>query len=45
MNLTKLVGIFQAPKSEFKRLTHSVIDFDKDAAWMQLIRKCRRIFS
>jgi hypothetical protein len=33
-----LMDIKQAPKGEFKRLTCSVIDFDKDAAWMQLIR-------
>ena len=29
MNLTMLMGIEQAPKGELKRLTCSVIDFDK----------------
>jgi hypothetical protein len=33
------------PKGEFKMLTACVVDFDKDAAWMQLIRECRSLFS
>jgi hypothetical protein len=33
------------PKGEFKRLKCGVIDFDKDAAWMQFIRECRSKFS
>ena len=41
----QLLLFWQAPKGEFKRLTYCVIDFDKDAAWMQLIRECRSIFS
>jgi hypothetical protein len=30
------------PKGDFKRLTACVVDFDKDVAWMLLIRECRR---
>jgi len=33
------------PKDEFKRLTVFAIDIEKDAAWMQLIRECRSLFS
>jgi hypothetical protein len=42
----EVIMMFHAfPKSEFKRLIYGVIDFAKDAAWMQLIRECRSIFS
>jgi hypothetical protein len=33
------------PKGEFKRLTCYVIDFDKDATRMWLLRECRSTFS
>ena len=41
----QILLFWQAPMGEFKRPTCCVIDFDKDAAWMQLIRECRSIFS
>jgi hypothetical protein len=34
----QLLLLWQAPKSELTRLTYIVIDFEKDAAWGQLIR-------
>jgi hypothetical protein len=33
------------PRGWFRNALCYVIDFDKDAAWMQFIRECRSIFS
>ncbi|MFT4871778.1 MAG: hypothetical protein ACI9F1_002563 [Colwellia sp.] len=45
MNLTQFLAVETAAKSQFKRLICSVINFNKDAAWMQIIRECRSLLS